>query len=173
MATITASILIGQPHQNHLGIIPSHHLFLSENDRPALILFEVNINNKENCGKTIWIPTLNNLLEDILLMISINVFKYKKLCDEFYKLFNKEKYNNIELLKQFSTEELDKIYRLNKNFLEKNNNFKITISVFEGSTLEAQLSKLEIYSMDIEICKTSYTRYYSAWKNNVFIKGQL
>ena len=32
MASLTAQLLIGSPHPNDGGIIPSHYLFLSEND---------------------------------------------------------------------------------------------------------------------------------------------
>ena len=38
MATTTAIILIGHAHQNHSGINPTHLIRFTENDRPALIL---------------------------------------------------------------------------------------------------------------------------------------
>ena len=50
MGTVTAQILIGSPHPNDGGIIPSHYLFLSENDRPSWSLVGANIfqeNEKE------------------------------------------------------------------------------------------------------------------------------
>ena len=43
MGTVTAQILIGSPHPNDGGIIPSHYLFLSENDRPSWTLVRANI----------------------------------------------------------------------------------------------------------------------------------
>ncbi len=37
MAALTTQILIGRPHLNDGGIIPSHFLFLSEGNRPSWI----------------------------------------------------------------------------------------------------------------------------------------
>ena len=65
MGTVTAQILIGSPHPNDGGIIPSHYLFLSENDRPSWSLVGANIfqENEKEFSKIVWIPTLDNMVE--------------------------------------------------------------------------------------------------------------
>jgi len=65
MAALTTQILIGSPHPNDGGIIPSHFLFLSEGNRPAWILVNQNIDQVEEHkhSKITWIPTLENMLK--------------------------------------------------------------------------------------------------------------
>jgi len=78
MSAITAQILVGQAHPNLGGINPTHYLFLSENSRPVWILVPQNLWELEssiNEKKVTWIPTVENLLEDALLMIGIHVLK--------------------------------------------------------------------------------------------------
>jgi len=74
MATMTAQILVGRPHTNHDGINPTHYLFLSENSRPAWVLVSQNIFPKEqrDHSRITWIPTVENMLEDALLMIALH-----------------------------------------------------------------------------------------------------
>ncbi len=75
MATFTAQILVGSPHPNHGGINPTHSLFLSENSRPAWILVDPYPDSGPRNSRIVWIPTLENMLEDALLMIAVYVCK--------------------------------------------------------------------------------------------------
>lgn len=83
MATLTAQILVGSPHPNHDGLNPSHYLFLSENDRPAWVLVHQNIfeEQKTDVGKITWIPTVENMLEDALLMVAIYIQKNHEIIE--------------------------------------------------------------------------------------------
>ena len=71
MSTTTAIILIGQAHQNHSGINPTHLIRLTENDRPALILQSIESKEKP----IIIVPTVENMVDDIYLMISVFILK--------------------------------------------------------------------------------------------------
>ena len=64
MATLTAQILIGNGHPNNDGINPSYYIFLSENDKPALILGSQNVFNNKGGEKIIWLPTIDNMLPE-------------------------------------------------------------------------------------------------------------
>ena len=78
MATLTAQILIGEPHPFKDGIIPSHYLFLSENSMPSWKLVKTNIYQVNNKFPEIeWNPTVENMLEDGLLMVAIHIVKNK------------------------------------------------------------------------------------------------
>ena len=46
MATMTAQILVGNPHPYHGGINPTHKIYLSESSRPALILIREDIHEQ-------------------------------------------------------------------------------------------------------------------------------
>ncbi len=75
MGTITAQILIGTGHPYHGGIVPTHVLWLSENSRPAWRChpFERSPDPRErpDAGQCIWIPTVENMLEDGLLLAAL------------------------------------------------------------------------------------------------------
>lgn len=171
MASITAAILIGSSPTSNDGIVPTHSLFLSENSRPALILSRLDKDDKRVEDDVIWIPTIDNLMEDIMLMISINVLKDMDLKDRFIRLRGKES-GQVELA-SLNQDGLQGLYGLNKGCLDSNNNFKIIFSVFDGSTLQRQLAKLKDYSMDIEVCPSSYIRQYQPWQDKIYKKGNL
>ena len=140
MSTITAQILIGSPHPYHEGIIPTHYIFLSENDRPALILVNENISgDKKNSNRKVWIPTLENTFKDVLLMIGFYVIKDKNVKANFSKFFKGKIPKYIELYKYIKKDNLQYLYRINKIAIKKITNIKIIISVFDTSLLKKEL----------------------------------
>lgn len=115
MGTMTAQLLIGGGHLYHGGITPGHYLYLSENSRPALILLPQNISEDSGSkgkGKITWIPTVDNMLEDALLMIAVHVIRDKevrRLAGEYIKDLDS---NRLELYSSISAEDREKLYRL-------------------------------------------------------------
>ena len=87
MATITAQILVGHPNKLGNGMLPTHCLLLSQGTKPCLILKNLDIlESQSSTHSTIrWIPTTENLLEDALLLISINILKDKELINKKLK----------------------------------------------------------------------------------------
>ena len=71
MSTVTASILVGTAHPNHSGIGPTHQLLLTENSRPAWSLYRLHAAKP----LAVWIPTVEDMLEDGLLMVGLLVLK--------------------------------------------------------------------------------------------------
>ena len=171
MASFTASILIGHSHPNQGGINPTHCLFLSENSRPALILLYIGDEKKDESRIT-WIPTLEHLLEDALLMISVHVLKAENLLKEFNLISKGAKPGYLELYGMEESSRL-RLHEINQEYLADYNNLKIAVTVFDSSTLERHLPKLKDYSMDIEVCRSSYLREYSTWQDKVYRKGSL
>lgn len=89
MATTTATIFIGQAHQNHSGINPTHFIRFTENDRPALILQTLD-GNSEN---KVIIPTIENTVDDIYLMIAVFILKKVNPSKEIHNLQRKSFYD--------------------------------------------------------------------------------
>ncbi|MEW6110475.1 MAG: hypothetical protein AB1632_15120 [Nitrospirota bacterium] len=170
MATLTAQILIGSPHPNHDGINPTHYLFLSENDRPAWVLVDQNIFQNERSGftKVTWIPTVENMLEDALLMVVINILKNREIIEMAKGVFGKIESERVELYSNFNESQLNTLYRKCREISDFP---KMIISVFRGSTIEKQLAVLEQYKMDVEVCAPIYSRLYSPWTNENRIEG--
>ena len=162
MATLTAQILIGRSHHNHDGINPTHYLFLSENDRPAWILVDQNVFNGEPTGhsKIIWIPTIENMLEDALLMIAIHVCKNRDLITYAKGFSDRIQTDRIEMYTEFEESQRKQLYQRCKAITDFP---KVIVSVFKGSTIEKQLPLMEHYKMDVEVCRVNYSRLNSLW----------
>ncbi|MFY0546388.1 hypothetical protein [Brevibacillus sp. H7] len=172
MGTITAQILIGEAHPNHGGIYPTHVLYLSENSRPSWILTEHNIlvESTGNQKPIIWNPTVENMLEDALLMISYYVMKNPLITATMHSALEKSKKPYIQLYEAFEQEELPQLYAINKQISCR---YKLVINVFEGSTILQQLKVLEEYGMEVEVTIPVYSRSFSRWRNQMGIKGSL
>ena len=97
MASFTAQILIGNGGgYDNEGIIPDSTLFLSENSRPAWVL-------KYRGRKITWIPTLDNMLEDGLLMLAIFVLKDPELVELAQEYFHNKEVNKAALYDDIRT----------------------------------------------------------------------
>ena len=126
MATFTCQILIGKKHSYDSGIINiSHTLYLSENSRPALILSptEEFTANKQVQQKITWIPTLENMLEDALVMIGLYVLKDQQLINWRISIFSiriRTLLNSIMMLNP-------KTY---KNYITKLGKWKVHIKLY-------------------------------------------
>lgn len=172
MATLTAQILVGRPHHNHDGLNPTHYVFLSENDRPAWVLVPENIfgDRRKDEGKVTWIPTVENMLEDALLMVVIHVCKHREVMKLAKSFCPKIESDRIELYSDLDEIQRNELYQKCRQVSDFP---KIIISVFKGSTIEKQLGVLEKYKMDVEVCFPIYSRLYSSWVNETRIEGTL
>jgi hypothetical protein len=172
MGALTAQILVGRPHPNHDGISPTHFLFLSENDRPAWILVNENAFNEErnSGGRIIWIPTIEHMLEDAILMVAIHVSKNRETI-QLARGFNSEiEMDQVELYSVFDEVQRERLYLECRSLSDFP---KVIISVFRGSTICKQLPVLEQYKMDVEVCRVGYSRLYSSWTDETRIEGSL
>jgi len=170
MSTVTAQILIGHPHLYHGGIGPTHYLFLLENSRPVWILVNENISRFTRLRKIRWIPTIEHMLEDALLMIGVHLIKNKELMDMAMSFNPDYKKPMIELYSTFSDEQLNKLY---KKCREIKNFPKIVVVALNESAIKSQLDILEKYKMDVDVCVPIYSRSFSEWTKETEIKGSL
>lgn len=172
MATLTAQILIGSPEPNHDGINPTHYLFLSENDRPAWMLVDQNIFQEEQGSfpKVTWLPTLENMLEDALLMVAICVLKKREIVKMAKDFHIRTEAKKVDLNSNLNDSQRNTLYRKCREISDFP---KVIISVFKGSMIENQLSVLEQYKMEVEVCRLIYSRYYSSWENETRTEGSL
>ena len=172
MGTFTAQILIGSPHPNHGGITPTHILYLSENDRPAWVLNNENASkdNRGGISKITWIPTIENTLEDAIVMIATHVCKNGKIIEHVKAFSKKTKIDWIEMYSDFDESKRKLLYEECKTIM----NFpKLIVSAFRESTIERQLPVLKQYQMDVEVCRVGYSRLFSTWTNETIIDGSL
>lgn len=172
MATLTAQILIGEPHPFKDGIIPSHYLFLSENSQPSWKLVKTNIyqvNNKK-FPEIKWNPTVENMIEDGLLMVAIHIIKNKEIIKIAKDFSSKIDSQTLELYSDLNDKQRDILY---EKCRELSVFPKLIISIFRSSTIEKQLAVLEKYRMEVEVCTTTYSRLSSGLAKNERIEGSL
>jgi hypothetical protein len=151
MSSISAQVLVGHTHPYHGGIIPDQRIYLSENSRPALILEDERpLKAVKDSQKVIWVPTVENMLEDILLMVTVFVLKNEKVISLMKK--NKKELKSIEMDQDIDKGQRAGIYRINRQILEDREDLKIIFSIFQGSTLYAQIKRIKDYKIDYELC---------------------
>ena len=172
MGTLTAQILIGSPHPNNDGIIPSHYLFLSENSAPSWSLVKENVDNedKNKYPNIVWLPTVENMLEDGLLMVATHVLKNHEILEMAKDYTNQIESKRLELYSDLDDGQRNNLYQKCR---ELSKFPKLIISVFRSSSIETQLAVLEKYDMDVEVCTPIYSRLYSDWQNEIRIEGSL
>jgi len=166
LGSYSAQIIVGTPHPNHGGIIPDKFINLSENSRPALVL-------KEEDKERVWIPTLENTIEDALLMVAYFVVKDEEALDALKSIKDVTGEEHLEMYETFTDEQREKLYMANRKALGKYEDLKIVVTVLEGSLFKKQLPVLEHYDFDMEVCLSIYSRTYSRWRDEVIVTGSL
>jgi hypothetical protein len=148
MSTITAFILIGEAHENHSGIIPTHYIALYESDHPSLSLQKID-SNKEIIRIR---PAEEKLVDNIYLLIhtfilnaEINSFDSMN-GKEIHKLYNDRKENMTyeQIMENLKTHDL-----------------KVVFNILVGSTLLNQLDRIKDYPNDFEVTTPKFRKEYS------------
>lgn len=177
MGTLTAQILVGTSRPNHGGIAPSHYVFLYENSKPAWILTPQNVftdlrPQKASQGdrRITWIPTVEHMLEDALLMVALYVQRDEKVRSLAAVRIRGFEEDRIELYNATEPEDRQVLYQACRSIRFEP---KIVLSVFDGSTIRRQVPVLKHYDIDSEVCISSYVRAYSWWTRKVEVKGSL
>lgn len=159
MATTTATIFIGKTHPYHSGIIPTHLIQLTENDRPALILQDLKaINNK-----IVIIPTVENVVDDIFLMIAVYVYN---LITPPKKLDNPSRDSLYELL---TDQERIIIYQNVKRAIQ-GTNIKVVFNILEYSHLINLIEEIKKYSVNYEVTTPFIKNEFDVWQNKTIYK---
>src|SRR4051812_18434119 len=84
MATTTAMAVIGQSRPHTSGIDPAYILFLTEAFRPALQLFKIRGDGLHHVAT--WIPTVDNMIEDLVLMAGVVTGAQPELTDTLHSM---------------------------------------------------------------------------------------
>ncbi len=157
MGSANAFIMVGKSDPD--GLYPTHCLFLYENDKPAWVLTPV---LSKEYSKIIWIPTVEHMLEDALLMIGIYVLKDENLVSLAKKFFRNINRDRIWLYDDIEKENLQRLREVCKEIIPKYN-VKIIIAITLGSTILRQIGVLKDYKIECEVCITRFRRARDYW----------
>lgn len=160
MSTTTTIIIVGQAHQNDSGIIPTHLIQFTENDRPALILTKMD----GSIDRKVIIPTIEHTIDDIFLMIAVFVLK---LVNPSINIHTNQKISLYELLNE--QERMDLYSKTTLAF--GNTRTKVVLNIFDGSHLLGQLDQLRKYPNDWEVTLPAIKQEFNAWHGKVETKG--
>jgi hypothetical protein len=174
MGTINAQILIGRSHPYHQGIVNiSHRMFLSENGSSCWTLRKEDfygMEQNQSIKAISWIPTLEHMLEDGILMIGLYVWQDPVLINMAEEVFQKPVDQIQNIPDSIHEADLEKLYERCRQI---ENSCKLAITVMNDSTINKQLSVLEKYKFETEVCTTVYSRHYSPWSGRLVIEGTL
>jgi hypothetical protein len=145
----TAQILIGNPIESFMDrFTPQFVIYLAENSRPSLVLNSTSIHQDDaiDFEQVIWVPTLENMLEDALLMIVLYLHKDKafiEVADKYFELKSGIECYDIPEEGRSALYEMLKGYRIRDYLI---------VTVFEGSSLTHQVERIKDYEVNGEIC---------------------
>lgn len=160
MATTTAIILVGHAHQNNSGINPTHIIRFTENDRPALILQNLEVNNDHK----VIIPTIENTVNDIYLMIAVFILKKVNPSKEIHNLNRESLYDILDEKERLI------LYSDAKKIIEETN-IKVVFNILDDSHLLNQIDVIKSYPNDFEVTLPAMKKEYNAWANTIVTKG--
>lgn len=155
MATTTATIFIGQTHQNDSGIIPSHLIQFTENDTPGIKL--INLSTLKSIKI---IPSIDKPIDDIFLVISNFILGGISISNQL---------ENNCVSEVFKKHELNELYNQSKNILEVQK-IKTVFNLLDNSILLRHIEDIKQYPNDFEITTPFYKKEYDRWSNEVVIK---
>ena len=171
MAATTAQLLIGNPHPNNGGLHTIHKLELTEGYRPAWILTQLTDSAKTTAGREkIWIPTIDHMLDDALLMAAIHAFQAERIIELFCEFSDKITSSRLALYDDLTAEQRQTLYQECRAL----NNFpKVILVVFSESSMVAHLEVLSKYSMACEVLTPVYSRSFCPLTKRIIIKDEL
>lgn len=143
---VTAFVIVGSRPSFTPGIPnPGYLLLLYENDRPAWELVPLYPELQKDLGRhsIVWIPSIENMLEDALLMIGIYVVKDEELIEKAKITFRGSLDERIEIY-DFDRKELENLRSIARKKLQ-NYDIALVIIPEEDSTIRRQLGILRKY----------------------------
>jgi hypothetical protein len=175
MGAITAVILIGQPHPNRGGNRAFAQIHLEEGGRPALVLQWLCppiSRGKESFRRFTMIPSLENTLDDSILMVAYAVSRHSAVFDKINRLTRNApvESHRLTMYEDLTPAGRKSIYAA----LRKLDDLpKVTWCLFEGSLLNSSIAHLTKYKLECEVTRSVFAREYSAWTPGWDVRGGL
>lgn len=172
MAVTTALILVGLPHPDDGGIIPTHLLQLCEGNRPVWVLSSIGGSGNESPPPIRWVPTGEHPIEDALLLIGLHAVRDEDLLLLAGRIAPEVLDGRVDLDQMLPGERLDELRSVWRR-LEAGADYKLAVTVFDGSLARSDLGVLARYEMEIELCLPVFSRRTSATGGETVETGDL
>jgi len=109
------------------------------------------------------------MLDDAMVMVGLYIVQDKDLVALAHG-FGLTKKASVEVYDDVTPEQRERLYELARRM---NSGNKVTLSVFDGSSLLTQLTELGKYNIDVEVCTPQFRREYSSWSERTHTTGNL
>jgi len=173
MAAITALANIGYPHPNDGGLRPECIIQLSEGDRPAWVFDSAYIwgtSISRPPRQVVWIPTLDTMAEDLMLMIGVHVLQDQELI----KMMQDAGLDPVGRRLELGNVPHELRQQLYGHCRQIESSWKVALTVFEGSSLKGHLGALAFYKCQLEVCTSVFSRSVNRWDGSKYhITGTL
>jgi hypothetical protein len=151
MAAITALVFVGYPHPNDGGLRPLVTIQYREGSRPAFTFPRRTGDRRETPSQFELIPSLENMLDDLLLIIAYREIQEPiivKMIDSFCNQ-DIEATGLLEIYVDLTTDQRLELY----NEVKRIECFpKVGICLFTGSELLNTVDHIKDYKMEYEVC---------------------
>lgn len=172
MSACTCYAMIGRASREGEGLRATHTIRLIEGSQPAWKLeIPALLEEGKPAREIMWIPSLEHMFEDLIVMFGIHLIKTPELLDVAAEagvdlMGNRVTINGLP-------DELRKALYAAARAVD--GDFKLALMIFEGSHLyrPRALSVLKEFVMDVEICRMTYKRVRTAWSDSVCEEGAL
>ena len=159
MGYFTAQIIAGSEGIYEDSFYPCNYLFLYEHFRAVWILTGNMNNDDEKIKKKFWIPTVDHMLEDALLMIAIHVVKNPIIIEtarDYYRNILSDR--KVYLYEVFNDKQRASLYELCRKKIRRDKFPELIIMALNNSTIINQFNILDNYDITCNIFKLD--KYY-------------
>jgi hypothetical protein len=175
MSSVTTLILIGHAHPNMGGIRSFAEITLEEGDRPGLLLRWNAPRGKtdpESFRKFTMIPTIENMLDDAVLMIAYAVCRHPKIFEKVNRITKGVPLdsNYLTMYDDFTLEQRAELYADVKAIDDLP---MVTWCLFEGSAINDSMPNLKNYLFESEVTRSVYKREYNHFTSKWNLLGKL
>ena len=154
MTYLTAQILTGREDDMYgNGYALFSEIFLFEHFKPVL-KFHKNIANPSETDVICWISTVENIIDDAILMIALyeakiqNIIKLaEQYCPQIVKL------KKTFLYDIFTQQQRLNLYKACQQSINSNNFPELKFLVFNNSVIYSKINKLQNYNIKVDIYK--------------------
>jgi len=169
MAAVTAITFVGNAQPNDGGIRPIDTIEFTEGSRPSFEFFEKK--SRRTKDRLILIPTIENTLDDLLLLISYYLVEHPEIVSAVNKIHGKAiTGGRVEMYSDFTEAQRNSLY---EKVMSLQDLPKVAICLFESSHLIETIHHLRKYLLECEVCRSTFRRSYSSWNNTWECIGSL
>ena len=172
MAATTALILVGHPHPNDGGIIPTHLLQLCEGSRPVWVLSHIGGAGEDPLPPVRWVPSAAHPLEDALLLIGLHAIRDEDLLLLATRTAPEVLDTRVDLEQVLTEDQLDELRSVWRR-LEAGTDYKLVVTALDGSLARSEVGALAHYGMAVELCLPVFSRWTSATSGETVVSGGL